>query len=393
MPKLHMTDVVVTRLKFNGTYYDETTPAFGLRVGKNRKTWFVVRGRERLRTNIGQYPATSLADARKEARKLLTEEPTKADRITFNAAYELFKEALKSKKERTQYDYKRVLDKYIEPKLCSKKLSDISYEDITKITDPLARSEKRNTLAVARTFFRWCVRPPRKYLKHSPLEGVEIPKAGKRKRILNDEELITVWHATVRQGYPHGTVCQLLALTGQREGEIANLRRPWINEKEQTITLPEWLTKNSKEHTFPYGNMVAEILEGIPRRNDTDLLFPCRISLERPISGWSKFKKELDDGVPNWTLHDFRRTYRSIHGQIGTPSDIAERLINHAAAVQTEVEALYDRWHYLPQMRQAILAYEEHFKALLAGDLVHGPEYPATGSSIAAAVHTQAYCY
>ena len=36
MPKLHMTDVVVARLKLNGTYYDEMTPAFGLRVGKNR---------------------------------------------------------------------------------------------------------------------------------------------------------------------------------------------------------------------------------------------------------------------------------------------------------------------------------------------------------------------
>jgi len=100
MPKLHVTDVVVSRLKFRGTYYDEMTPAFGLHVGKNRKAWFVVRGRERLRPNIGQYPATSLADARKKARKLLTEEPTKADRITFNA-YDIYKEALKNKKERT----------------------------------------------------------------------------------------------------------------------------------------------------------------------------------------------------------------------------------------------------------------------------------------------------
>src|SRR5258708_30818208 len=122
MPKLHMTDVVVSRLKESGTYFDETTPAFGLRVGKNRKTWFVVRGRERLRTKIGQYPVISLADARKEARKLLTEEPTKVDRITFDAAYDLYKEALKSKKERTQYDYKRVLEKYLQPKLGSEEL-------------------------------------------------------------------------------------------------------------------------------------------------------------------------------------------------------------------------------------------------------------------------------
>lgn len=41
MPKLHMTDVVVSRLKECGTFYDLSTPAFGLRVGKTRKTWFV----------------------------------------------------------------------------------------------------------------------------------------------------------------------------------------------------------------------------------------------------------------------------------------------------------------------------------------------------------------
>ena len=153
-------------------------------------------------------------------------------------------------------------------------------------------------------------------------------------------------------------------LTGQREGEIANLRRSWINEKDQLITLPEWVGKNNKEHVFPYGDLVADILANIPRRNDTDLLFPCRMSLERPISGWSKFKKELGDGIAGWTLHDLRRTYRSIHGQIGTGSEIAERLINHAAAIQTDVEAIYDRWHYVPQMRYAVDGFEEHFISL-----------------------------
>ena len=254
----------------------------------------------------------------------------------------------------------------LKPKLGSRKLPEIEYEDITAITDKLATGEQRNTLAVGRTFFRWCVKPPRRYIKHSPLEGVELPKIGKRKRVLNEQELRVVWRAAETQGYPHGTFCQLLALTGQRKGEIANLRRPWINEKERTITLPEWLTKNSKEHTFPYGDMVATILDTIPRRNDTDLLFPSRVSNERPMSGWSKYKTELADGLPRWTLHDLRRTYRSIHGQIGTPSEIAERLINHAAAVQTEVEAIYDRWTYLPEMKKAVETYENHLSKLLA---------------------------
>ncbi len=78
MPRIHLTDIAVSRLSAPGTYYDETTPAFGLRVGKNRKTWFVIRGRKRLRTTIGRYSehGVSLADARKEAKRLLAEEPT-----------------------------------------------------------------------------------------------------------------------------------------------------------------------------------------------------------------------------------------------------------------------------------------------------------------------------
>jgi integrase len=175
-----------------------------------------------------------------------------------------------------------------------------------------------------------------------------------------------VWTAAETEGYPYGTIVQLLGTTGQRRGEIANLRWPWIDEKERIIVLPEWVTKNSKEHAFPYGQLVADILATVPRRNSTDLLFPSRVSEERPLSGWSKYKKQLKDGVEGWTLHDLRRTYRSIHGQIGTPREIAERLINHAAGVTTEVEQIYDLHTYLPEMRKAVEAYGSYLAAVLA---------------------------
>lgn len=364
MPVAHLTEVVVLRLKTPGIYYDTTTPAFGIRVGKNRKAWVITRGTSRERVTIGHYPAMSLAEARKEARKRLTEEPIKGSRITFAEAYDRWKEAIAGKKPRTQRDYKRMMDKHLVPGLSKKKLPDISYEDITGITDKLAKSEAAHCLAVGRTFFRWCVRPPRRYMPHSPLEGVAIQAGTKRKRILKDDELPKVWRAAVKQGYPHGTVVQLLLLTGQRRGEIANLRRPWIDEKAQTITLPEWVTKNNKEHTFPYGKMVAKILEEIPRLNSTDLLFPSKVSDDRPLSGWSKYKKQMTDEVPGWRLHDLRRTYRSKHAEIGTPAEIGERLINHVAGVVTEVEAIYDRYTYLPEMRRAVTNYEGHISRL-----------------------------
>jgi integrase len=365
MSRAHLTDVVVQRLKAIGIYYDTTNPAFGVRVGKNLKTWVITRGADRQRISIGHYPAMSLADARKEARRCLAEPETRGKGMKFSVAFDLFKaQHIAGKKPRTQYDYTRTLEKHLLPKLGSRRLDNIAYEDVIALTDMLPPSEKAHCLAVGRTFLRWCVKPPRRYLSHSPLEGVEIKLGKARKRVLNPQELKAVWLAAGNQGYPHGTLVQLLISTGQRRGEIANLRRPWINEKDRTITLPDWVTKNSKEHTFPYGELVASILKAIPRYNDTELLFPSRASGERPISGWSKYKIEMNAPVEGWTLHDLRRTYRSFHAEIGTGREIAERLINHAAGVMTDVEAIYDRWHYLPQMRAAIAAFEAHLSAL-----------------------------
>lgn len=365
--KAHLTDLVVQRLQKAGTYYDESLPGFGIRVGKNRKTWIVMRGQVRQRVRIGHYPAMSLADARKEARRLLLEKPTRNPAITFEKAYDLYKQDLiTNKKPKTQIEYKRLMAKYFVPRIGRKRLTELLYEEIINCVENVSKSEAGHALAVCRAFLRWCVRPPRRYIAHSPLEGLQVKQAGKRKHTLKPEEIKTVWSAAKTQGYPHGTIVRLLIATGQRRGEIANLRWPWINEKEKTITLPEWVCKNSKEHTFPYGDLVADILETVPRRNNTDLLFPSKVSDERPLSGWSKYKKELADGVPGWALHDLRRTYRSIHAELRTPREIAERLINHVAAVQTDVEAIYDRWHYLPPMRDAVSNFEAYLSSLLA---------------------------
>jgi integrase len=369
MPSLHFTDLAVSRLNTPGTYYDDTTPAFGIRVGKRRKVWFVIRGKNRLRTTIGRYPEKTLADARKEAKALLSEPIKKQVRISFQAAYDLFKISTERLRPRTQKDYKRLIERHFLPKLKATKLPELEFEDIIACVDRAPKGEANHALAVARIFLRWCVRPPRRYIPHSPLEGVQIEPPKKRKRVLDEKEIPNVWKAAMAYGYPYGTVVQLLLATGQRRGEIVGLRWPWINEKERVITLPDDITKNKKEHAFPYGDVVAGILETVPRFNSTDLLFPSRVSDERPFSGWGKYKQELDavtEGVSHYTLHDLRRTYRTIHGQIGTPANIGERLINHVAAVATDVQLIYDRYTYLKEMRQAVEKFEAHFTHLLA---------------------------
>ena len=57
MPNL--TDLLVRSLE-PGLHFDSKVPAFGIRVGKSRKTWVVVKGRNRTKVSLGHYPELSM---------------------------------------------------------------------------------------------------------------------------------------------------------------------------------------------------------------------------------------------------------------------------------------------------------------------------------------------
>src|SRR5882757_7919377 len=47
-----------------GKHFDPSTPAFGIRVGKHRRTWIVQRGTDRRIIRLGHYPQMTLSEAR-----------------------------------------------------------------------------------------------------------------------------------------------------------------------------------------------------------------------------------------------------------------------------------------------------------------------------------------
>jgi hypothetical protein len=55
-----------------GVHWDKSLKGFGLRVGKNRKTFIVLVASGR-RKSIGVWPYQSLAEARRDAKTLLAE--------------------------------------------------------------------------------------------------------------------------------------------------------------------------------------------------------------------------------------------------------------------------------------------------------------------------------
>ena len=221
------TDVAIRSLP-PGVHFDPKTPGFGIRVGKQRKTWLVVRGRERLQTVIGHYPALSLQAARIEAKRLMLEAPGKRTiSLTFAEVRRLYLTE-HTGRPRTKKELERLLTKRF-AKLDTSDITTITDQDISRLITDIAPSEALHAFRAMRALLRWAGRPPRRYLTHNPLEGYDPPKEGpSRERVLTPAELKAVWHACPDNAF--GRTVKVLMLTGCRRGEVAAIERAWVSE-------------------------------------------------------------------------------------------------------------------------------------------------------------------
>ena len=73
------------------------------------------------------------------------------------------------------------------------------------------------------------------------------------------------------------------------------------------------------------------------------------------MGGFGRRKRAFDEecGVSGSTLHDLRRTARSLMSRAGVPSDHAERCLGH---VLPGVRGTYDRHEYVAEKRRAFAA-------------------------------------
>ncbi len=377
MPRLHLTDIAVRALKptaTSTTYWDDATTGFGIRVGKRRKTWTVMRGESRERITLGHYPEMKLAEAREEARRRLAAKPEAAEpRILFADAQESFIEQnYRDAKPRTKKEAKRLLDKHFAA-LYRKPLHELTDADIERELDKLADrpSEQLHAYRVLRCFLRWCIRSPRRYIRHSPMDGYEAPgKDVKRSRVLTDMELVKLWNAGEGS---LGVMVKLLILWGTRRGETAAIRRDWITD--DLLTIPGSHTKNGRDHAIPLLPMARALLDEQP--NLGPYFFPGRDPKTHLNDGsWGKMKRELEktSGVTDWQIRDVRRTFRSTMPRIGVDRATAEVLLNHAPSVLDEI---YDRYDRLAEKRAALAEHESWLEQLLI-DAEENPSYGST---------------
>ncbi|MBL6938323.1 MAG: site-specific integrase [Alphaproteobacteria bacterium] len=368
MPNLHLTDMAVSKLKpaANRTYWDDTTPGFGIRVGKRTKTWTVMRGSYRDRVTLGHYPALSLSDARAEAKKLLSAEldlRPKQIRVPVEAAkLQFLEENYRNRAIKTKAGMTSLLKLHV--KDFPEFLDEVGDAHIQKCLDRLKDrpSAQLHVFRAMRCFLRWCTRPPRRYLKHSPMEGYEQPSTpNKRSRILSDAELEAVWLAA---GGSTNAIVRLLILWGTRNTETASIRREWLVDG--VLTIPGSHTKNGRDHSIPVMPMAKQILDATPHGKH---YFLSRWGESHLSSGaWSKIRRQIqkDSKTSEWQLRDLRRTFRSNMARLKVPREVCEVLINHAPPVLDEI---YDRYDRLDEKREALARYESFLARLLQPEM------------------------
>lgn len=322
---MRLTDIAIRQLPFAEKgqirVRDNLLPGFGVTVGTNTKTFFVMYGPERKLKTLGKWPSVSLRDARSQARLILATPKPPSRSVTFSEARTAFLADCSLRLRKSTVDRYHFALKDVR----AKSLDSIN----PNTTDP-------NQLKALKAMYNWCI--DRGLADKNPFIRRKVV-FNVRERLLTHEEIATIW---AYDNKPYSDIVKLLILTGQRRNQIWRYQSEW-NDGE-IITFPSTIMKNKAPHTIPvtgYGDYLPT----------------------EPFSfnSWSKSKARMDriTGISDYVLHDFRRYFSTTMAMIGVPLHITEHILDHRSQV-TGVAAVYNRYSFLPEMREAILKYEAH---------------------------------
>jgi integrase len=303
---------------------------------------------------VGSADVLEIDEARDKARKAIRRikdglpavevPPVKPD-VFESVAANWIKRHVVPKKLRTQFEIERILAKYVFPFWKTRDFVSIRRTDVAALLDHIEDANGSRqadaVLAVLRSIANWYASRDDSYV--SPfVRGMSRHRAGARKRILDDGELRAIWKAAKANG-PFGAIIRLLLLTGQRREKVATMKWADVVDGVWTIATAEREKGNAGSLKLPA--QALAIINGQPRMAGNPYVFAGRRG-DGGCLDISQSKRPFDaklPAMPRWTLHDLRRTSRSLLSRADVRPDIAERVLGHAIP---GVEGIYDRYRY-----------------------------------------------
>lgn len=348
---------------------------------KGKAVWMYekrVKGGLKRKHTLGTWPAVSLSNARATALEIEAEASKGIDRVANAETKRLENEAARAGLSTVQ----QVIDTYDKLHLCTlrtreernrqlrqslakhldKSIKELTRKDLQEAIDAKAQQGRKayaNRIRAALVAFaKWAW--VRGYLEEHI--GAGIAKATKetaRERVLSVSEVQLIWAAAYDLGELWGPLIRLMLLTGQRRGEILNLRWDEISLTNAQIVKAGSQTKNGKAHTTHLSTpALSELIALKEITNCAGYVFTT--TQTTPVSGIGKAKKRLDgllgEGFEPWRLHDIRTGFASALANAGEPENVVDRILNHSASgsAPSTVARVYNQAEQLPQRAKAL---------------------------------------
>jgi integrase len=363
-----LTDAGIASLKARAKTYampDPEMPGHYIRVHPTGSKMFVVVARnpsgKQVWATIGSTHIYRAAEARQKARGAIRCIREGLDRVgpdTFERVSDTWlKRHVEAKKLISAPDLRSMLERHLLPAWRNREFVSIRRGDVATLLDKIEDSNGAVVadfaLATIRMICNFHATRSDDYVSPA-VKGMRRtdPKAHARARILNDEELSLIWKAAESNG-TFGAFIQLALLTAQRREKVAAIRWEDVSPDGEW-TIPSIDREKSTAGSLQLPQAAMEIINAQPRFKSNPYIFAGNGTgyLQPGSKQKARFDAKLP-AMPNWTVHDLRRTARSLMSRAGVRPDVAERVLGHAIQ---GVEGVYDRHSYRDEKKHALAA-------------------------------------
>lgn len=348
--------------------HDLLCPNFSLRVFPTGRKVFTVKyrfGLKQRRLSLGVHPRISLTDARNKAIEVLRlvddgGDPAARTRQLSKDVETVCRDFIRQyarPRNRSWKETERILGREFVAVHGQRDIREIDRHDILELIDGAvergAGYQANRIHSNLRKLFNWCVE--RGIVDVSPMIRMKPPtKEQARDRVLTDDEIRAVLKACADEPYPYRQFVPLLIATGQRRGEISNLKWSQIDLDAKQLVIPAERSKNGKPHVVPLSDLALKLLAEVPRFPNCDWVFTT--TRKSPISGFSKAIRNIlaQSETSDWRFHDLRRTASSGMARLGIAPHVVEKALNHISGTISGIAAVYNRYGYDAERREAL---------------------------------------
>lgn len=369
-----------------------------------RSFWFLrytANGKRREMT-LGQCANMSLSEARAEAviqKKHLVVEKVdplflkqRAKQHKLQTVDDLFTDWHKGNIKRLKHHNipERVYRKDIAPHIGSAPPNKVMARDIQYIIESITESGRptiaNDALLYLKQLFNHGIKLD--VVGANPASAFNVSDAGgveqSKDRALTFEELTRVFEvfrenrdSFARENY---LACALLVTLGVRKSELTEASWQEINLETGIWELPKERSKSGVGLTIPLPELCISWFKELEiRAAGSPYVFPNRRSSKNPHMGPDTLNRAITKlfgheagkkiqppnkmgDIQHFSVHDLRRTCRTMLAQIGVPGHVAERCLNHKLK---GVEGIYNKHDYFEERKEALALLAKKIESII----------------------------